>query len=63
MRAPRTHMPNVIPTDGFVCVVDLLVVFVAIINEFRSYLRFSKIWDKTQDRRHKPAVFIELLRN
>ena len=49
MRACRTHMPNVIPTDGFVCVVNVLVVFVAIINELRSYLRFSKIWDKTQD--------------
>ena len=60
-----THMPNVIPTDGIVCVVnvysyivkncnittrcttmykvvsvtqDVLVVFVAIVNELRSYL-------------------------
>ena len=38
-------MPNIIQTDGFVCVVNVLVVFVAIINELRSYLRFFKTQD------------------
>ena len=27
-----THMPNVIPTNGFVRIVNVLVVFVAFIN-------------------------------
>ena len=43
-------MPNVIPTGGFVCVVNVFVVFVVIINKLRSYLQFSNIWDKTHKR-------------
>ena len=64
MRACRSHLPNVLPTDGFVCVVNVHVVFVTITDELQSYLRFSKIWDKTLDKRHRQtAVFIELLCN
>ena len=49
-------VPNIILTDVIVCVVNVLVDFVALIIELRSYLKH-----KTTDT--YTAVFIELLRN
>ena len=58
MRA--THVPNVIPRDVNVSVVNVVFVIVAIINESQSYFRFRKNWDRQTNRqtdRHTHGSF------